>query len=224
MGNRVKESAPGPQRVPVVAAMRAALLSGLLTLLLAPWLGMAWQWLAPPPKYLNIEGSVFPFDEDSSEFIAADGWFLLLGLALGVVCGAVGYWRYRRALPAMLAITAAAFAGAWIARRTGQEFGPPDLVQAAVGTVDGETVNGAIDVRSKIVLLGWPIGVLIAYVSMILGLEKPQARTGDAAAEGSPFDAEDDLDSVEAGGSAGEGSPGDGREPGKDGALARQQR
>jgi hypothetical protein len=228
VGNRVKDPAPGgPRRLSVSAvahAARAALLAGLLTLLLAPWVGMFWQWVAPAPKYVNIDGSVYPADEDSSEFIAADGWFLIIGLLVGLACGAVGYWRYRRALPAMLVMTAAAYAAAWIARETGQAFGPPEVAQAAVGTVDGDQIRGAIDVRSRIVLLGWPVGVLIAYVSMILGLEKAPHREPDGSdPEFAPADTAD-PDSVEAGGPAGEGGPGNGREPGKDGALARQQR
>jgi hypothetical protein len=224
VGNRVKAPAPGPQGVPVVAAVRNALLAGLLTLLLAPWVGMAWEWIAPAPKYINISGAVFPADEDSSEFIAADGWFLLVALAVGLICGAIGYWRCGRALPVMLAITAAAYAGAWVARETGQHFGPPEIAQAAVGTSDGDQIYGAIDVRSRIVLLGWPIGVLIAYVSMILGLEKPTPRASAERSDGDGGEAEGlDDDSVEAGGSAGEGSSGNGRQPGKDGAFARQE-
>jgi hypothetical protein len=227
VGNRVKDPAPGgPRRVPVIAvvqAARAALLAGLLTLLLGPWVGMFWQWVAPAPKYVNIDGSVYPVDEDSSEFIAADGWFLVIGLVVGLGCGAIGYWRYRRALPAMLAMTAAAYGAAWIARETGQAFGPPEIAQAAVGTVDGDQIRGAIDVRSTIVLLGWPVGVLIAYVSMILGLEKSPTRSPDGSGPEFAVDDDADEDSVETGGSTGESGPGDGREPGKDGALARQQ-
>ena len=191
---RVKLPAPGPLGAPVVAAVRAALLAGLLTLLLAPWVGMVWQWIAPAPKYVNIDGSVYPVDEDSSEFIAADGWFLIIGLLVGIACGAIGYWRYRRALPAMLVMTAAAYGAAWIARETGQAFGPPEIAQAAVGTVDGDQIVGAIDVRSRIVLLGWPVGVLIAYVSMILGLEKARPRPDP---DGSDLEIVEDSDAAE---------------------------
>lgn len=214
----------GLRRVSIVALLGGALLPALLTLLLAPWVGMVWEWLAPAPAYVNIEGQVFPVDEDSSEFIAADVWFLVVGLTVGLVSGAFAYWRYRRALPAMVAITAASLIGAWIARETGSEFGPPELAQAAVGTVDGERIAGAIEVRSGIVLLGWPVGVLIAYVSMILGLERPTPKV--AGLEDSEEDDCEELEppSIEAGGSTGQGSSGNGRKPGKDGAFARQQR
>lgn len=199
-----------------IGFLRAGLVPALFTLVLAPWVGWLWEWLAPAPAYVNIDGSVFAADEDSTEFIAADVWFLCIGLGVGMACGAGAYWRYRRALPAMVAIVAAAFLAALIARKTGEQFGPIDLAQAALGTVDGETVNGAIEVRSKIALLGWPIGVLIAYVSMILGLERAAPRV-DPAAELA------EMELVEAGGSASEAGSGDGRQPGEDGAFARQQ-
>ncbi|MGQ0465954.1 MAG: hypothetical protein ACT4QG_11600 [Sporichthyaceae bacterium] len=200
-----------------IGFLRVGLLPALFTLLLAPWVGWLWEWLAPAPAYVNIDGSVFAADEDSSEFIAADVWFLCIGLGVGMSCGALAYWRHRRALPAMVAVTAAAFAAALIARETGEQFGPIDLAQAALGTVDGEKVNGAIEVRSNIALLGWPIGVLIAYVSMILGLEQP-ARKVDPEAELAQMQL---VEAAEA--AAGESGPGDGRQPGEDGAFARQQ-
>lgn len=209
-------STPGEGLRRVVQFLRIGLIPALWTLLLAPWVGWVWEWLAPAPAYVNIDGSVFAADEDSSEFIAADVWFLCIGLLVGLVCGALAYWRYRRALPAMIAVTAAAFAAALIARQTGEQFGPIDLAQAALGTVDGEKVDGAIEVRSNIALLGWPIGVLVAYVSMILGLEQRAPRV-DPEAEFAQ------MQLVEAGGSASEGGSGDGRQPGEDGAFARQQ-
>ncbi|MGQ0846347.1 MAG: hypothetical protein ACT4QF_19660 [Sporichthyaceae bacterium] len=215
----VKTPAPGSRRLPAAAAVRDALFAGLLTLLLAPWFGLAWERLAPAPAYVNIEGSVFPKDEDSSEFIAADVWFLGLGLLLGLACGVMAYLRYRRALPTMVLVLVAAVVGAFLARGIGEQLGPIDLAQAALGTVDGERVEGALELRSNIALLGWPIGVLIAYVSMILGLEKPAPRVDGAASV-----AEEDENSVQAGGSAGEGGSGNGRQPGKDGSLARQER
>lgn len=220
MGDRVKSVVPGARRIPLPAsalgALRDALFAAGLVLLVAPWVGILWEWVAPAPTYLNLEGSIFLADQDSSDFIAADGWFLIVALVVGLGCGALGYWRFRRRLPHLIAITGSALLGAWIARETGIAFGPPELLAAAAGSSEGEEIRASIDVRSNAVLLAWPVGVLIAYVSLIVGLEKPsRLRAGPDC---------DAVDSVEADRAPGEFDAGHGGQPGEDESLAGQQR
>jgi len=171
MGTRTRTDR---RRGPVLAAAAlSALIPGVLTLLIAPYVGMFWEWVAPAPTYINLGGAIYLKDQDTSEFISADLWFLLIGLLVGLVSGGLAYWRYRRALPAMLGLTAAAFIAAMIARHVGVEFSPPPIAQAAPGTADGATVHAEIALKSHSLLLGWPVGVLLAYVSLIAGLERP---------------------------------------------------
>jgi hypothetical protein len=178
MGTRTRtERRRGPV---LVAAARNALIPGVLTLLIAPYVGMFWEWVAPAPTYINLGGAIYLKDQDTSEFISADLWFLLIGLIVGVVSGGLGYWRYRRTLPAMLSLTLAAFVAALIARHVGVEFSPPPIAQAAPGTPDGATVHAEIALKSHSLLLGWPVGVLLAYVSLIAGLERPGESSGGA--------------------------------------------
>lgn len=222
MGTRAIQS-PRPADEPArsrTRALRAAAASAALALLLAPYVGMLWQYLAPAPTYLNVAGEIFLDNQDTSEFIAADGTFLIVGLLVGLVCGALGYWRYRLDLGAILGMTIAAAIGALIAREVGEAFGPAPIAQSALGLPVGQTTTGALELKSDGVLLGWPVGVLIAYLSLIAGLDRPARRTpadeaapGEAApGEAAPDGAAPDgaaPDGAADGGTAGDGLPAD---------------
>ncbi|MGQ0630175.1 MAG: hypothetical protein ACT4P1_03975 [Sporichthyaceae bacterium] len=196
MGNRAKPT-PRPEGVGgrlssigallrslgTTAELRVAALTAALTIAIAPYVGMVWQAVAPTPTYVNIAGDVFLDNQDTSEFIAADGWFLILGLLVGAISGGLGYWRWRGDLGAILGTTFAALLAAYLAREVGQAFGPPPISATAFGLAEGETVNGALELRADAVLLAWPVGVLVSYLSLIGGLERTPAEaeaTGDA--------------------------------------------
>jgi hypothetical protein len=152
----------------------------VLTLLVAPYLGMLWEKLVSAPTYINVDGAIYLDNQDTTQFIGDDTWFLVLTLLAGLIAGALGYWRYRRALPAMLGLVAAAIGAAYIVKRVGVAFGPPPIGQAALGLADGHTVHAMIDVKARVVLLAWPVGVALAYVCLIAGLERPVPRVKPA--------------------------------------------
>ncbi|HZE67495.1 MAG TPA: hypothetical protein VE081_12730 [Sporichthyaceae bacterium] len=158
----------------------SALVPAVLTLLIAPYVGMVWESLAPAPTYINLGGAIYLKNQDTAEFISADLCFLFIGLLVGIVSGALAYWRYRKALPAMIGLTAAAFLAAMIARHVGVEFSPPPIAQAAPGTADGASVHAQIALQSHSLLLSWPVGVLLAYVCLIAGLERPSEPSVEA--------------------------------------------
>jgi hypothetical protein len=161
----------------ILTSALSAGVPAVLTLLLAPYVGMLWEWVSPAPTYINLGGSIYLKDQDTSEFINADLWFLVIGLGVGVISGGLAYWRYRKALPAMLGLTVAAFVAAMIARHVGVEFSPPPIAQAAPGTPDGATVHAEITLHAHSLLLSWPVGVVLAYVCLIAGLERPAERS-----------------------------------------------
>ena len=51
----------------------------MLGLLLGPVVGVLWLWIAPTPVAINTDGAIYLKDQDTKAFIAADGWFLVLG-------------------------------------------------------------------------------------------------------------------------------------------------
>jgi hypothetical protein len=160
----------------VLEYLRPAAVVAALMLFLAPYVGMLWEWIAPAPTYVNIKGEVFLDNQDSSEFIAADGWFLVIGLLVGIACAALGYWRWRGNLAVIVAMTGASILAALIARQVGEAFAPAPIQQTASTLVDGGTVHGSIRIAADGVLLAWPVGILLTYLSLIGGLERTRGE------------------------------------------------
>lgn len=159
--------------------LRPPAIAAALILLAAPYFGMLWEWIAPAPTYVNLSGEVYLNNQDSSEFIAADGWFLILGLLAGVLSAVLGYWRWRSNLAVIVAMGLAAVPAAYIAREVGEAFGPAPIRQTALTLANGATIHGEITVGARGVLFAWAVGVLITYLSLIGGLER--AESGDDA-------------------------------------------
>lgn len=162
---------------------RPAVLAAGLTLLAAPYVGMLWEAISPAPTYVNLAGEVFLDDQDTSEFIAADGWFLILGLLLGMISAAIGYWRWRGDLTVIAAMSGASVLASLIAREVGEAFGPPSIQQTALTLADGETIGGSITLASDGILFAWAVGILLTYLSLIGGLER---SSGDDEDESEP--------------------------------------
>lgn len=168
----------------LLVRLRAPGIAAALTLLIAPYVGMLWERIAPAPTYVNLGGEVYLNNQDSSEFVAADGWFLVLGLLVGILSAVVGYWRCRSDLGVILALGLAAVPAAYIAREVGEAFGPAPIQQTALTLADGSTIEGSITIGAHGVLFGWSVGVLITYLSLVGGLERTSDSDADEAAEG----------------------------------------
>lgn len=97
----------------VLGGLRAGLATALgLTLLGAP-LGLLWWRVAPAVPVIKVERGAVAADPQPEQFIAADGWFVLLGLGFGVL-SAVAVWLILRRLrgPAGMAVVIVGTVGA----------------------------------------------------------------------------------------------------------------
>jgi hypothetical protein len=93
----------------------------------------------------------------------------------------------------------AAVPAAYIAREVGEAFGPAPIQQTALTLADGESISGAIAVGAHGVLFSWAVGVLVTYLSLVAGLERPSNTdeeddtsvdtSADASADASADDA-----------------------------------
>jgi hypothetical protein len=137
---------PAPPRPPRHPGRAAAAFVGIalaVGVLGAP-LGLLWAWVAPSvPVRMTSDGAVL-VDAQPEEFIAADGWFALLGLGFGALA-AIGVWlvvRRRRGPLALLAVTVGAVGAGLLAWWLGRQVGLADyerlLDTAPVGAVFGK--------------------------------------------------------------------------------------
>lgn len=189
MGTRARPS-PRPEgsgTSRVFARIRPAALAAGAVLLAAPYVGMLWERISPAPTYVNLGGEVYLNNQDSSEFIAADGWFLILGLVLGVISAGLAYWRWRGDLLVIAAMSGASVLASVIVREVGEAFGPPPIQQTALTLSDGEMIDGSITLASDGILFAWAVGILLTYLSLIAGLERSTDEEDTPAAEQPPW-------------------------------------
>jgi hypothetical protein len=74
-----------------------AVLSGVLVFVLGGPLGLLWAWLAPGVPVVDTgQSGIIVNDPSPEEYIAADGWFTLLGLGFGLLVAIVAWLVLRR--------------------------------------------------------------------------------------------------------------------------------
>ena len=73
-----------------------AALSAVVVLALGAPLGLLWAWLAPSVPVVATGDSIVVNDPSPEQYIAADGWYTLLGLGFGLLVAAVAWLLLRR--------------------------------------------------------------------------------------------------------------------------------
>ena len=87
---------PVPSRRPWRRTVLVAVLTGVVVFVLGGPLGLLWHWLAPSVPVLDAGSSgIVVNDPSPEEYIAADGWYTMLGLAFGLVV-AIAAWLVMR--------------------------------------------------------------------------------------------------------------------------------
>lgn len=174
----------------------AAMAGGVVAacLLLGSPVGLLWSALAPRlavtlgpagPAATGLEGKTF---------IAADGTFLLLVLAAGVLTGALAWLFGRRAGPwTVLALLVGGLLAAKLAATVGVRPGRAHVQALLHDKTARGTVRLFLRLRSPWAIVGWPVGALATF--LVAGLRHPEelggvgdrtgARTPDAATAGS---------------------------------------
>jgi hypothetical protein len=172
---------------------RTALLLGAAVAVSGLLAGVLWVLLAPTALVEVRDDAVFLVDPEGPAFIAADGWFAVLGTVAGFLCAVVAFARFRRHGPAtLLGITVGGAIAAVLAWRLGHLLGPGNLETRAAQVADGTKLQAPLDLRALGVLLAWPIASVSWFLALTLGFERAEPR-GDsvaAAQEGHEPDAE----------------------------------
>lgn len=146
--------------------------------------GLLWSVLAPR---LDVVVSAQGLDagdlESDKAFIGADGTYFLLMLAVGLLCGLLAWWVFRRSGPiTVLALVVGGCAGASIAAAVGLMPGADAAIDAVSA---GSTFRGHVELylgrlqaddslalRSTWALLAWPAGACMAFLAA--ALRRPQ--------------------------------------------------
>ncbi|GAA3727472.1 hypothetical protein HDA32_003689 [Spinactinospora alkalitolerans] len=169
---------------------------GAVTVLGVP-LGLLWWMIAPRAEVTATgSGTTLPYPVSETLF-AAEGYFAIMTLVAGLVCGYVGYVvQYRFAawlradlrLATLLGLAVGAVAASLIAWGIGVALDAGDYERALAAAERGDVISSGLQLRSHSALLLWPFVAVLQFglfdAVSIWRHDLPHLRT-DASEHGS---------------------------------------
>lgn len=167
-GGSTPATAATHRRPPVRRAALVWVVSVLVIAVLGAPLGLLWRALAPSVPVMKTDGGPVLAQPEPEHFIAADGWFTLLGVGLGALV-AVAIWfglrRYRGPAGAVV-VTVGMIGAAVLAWRLGREVGLSDYQQLLAAAPSGAHLEKPPDLRAGGV--SWLAGVVPVLWGVLL--------------------------------------------------------
>ncbi|MEU9114431.1 ABC transporter permease [Streptomyces sp. NPDC048483] len=165
--------------------LREGAVIALLVAVCGLLLGVLWNWLAPHTLLISDTRNVYLKNTEGEEAVGADGTFLLLSLAFGMLTAAgVFLFRRRGGIPLVVALVVGGLLGAVLGWLTGMWLGPTADVAAHARQVGpGVTFDGPLSLGAKPALLAWPIGAMLAQLALtgLFGPRDPEPAYPDWA-------------------------------------------
>ncbi len=161
---------------------QGALLAAVLTVA-GVALGLLWLWLAPRVPLVSDDAAVFLENSEGEEAIGADGTFVLLALAFGLVSAvAVFLLRRRGGIPLVVGLALGGLLGSLLAWGLGIWLGPTsDVVAHAKEVGKGVTFDAPLELHAVgAAVLAWPIAAMIVHLGLtaLFGPRDPEPEWG----------------------------------------------
>ncbi|MFD3453670.1 ABC transporter permease [Streptomyces sp. NPDC058691] len=152
--------------------LKKGALTAVLVAVAGVLLGALWLWLAPRVPLISDGKAVYLKDTEGEQAVGGDGTFVLLGLGMGVLTGAVAFWRVRRGgVGVVLGLAVGAVLGSLLAWRMGVWLGPTsDLIAHAKAVGPKKVFDGPLQLQAKGALLAWPVGAVLTHLLLTVGL------------------------------------------------------
>lgn len=132
--------------------------------------GLAWSYVAPRAPYAITDKGPVLADPSTQALIAADGWFAVITGGLGLLCGAVAWFRYRQdQLEAVLGLCTGGVLAAFLAMWVGKTFTLGVVTVEAAATPGMKVVPGELTLTAEGVLVAWPL-LAVGLFGLLEGL------------------------------------------------------
>lgn len=175
---------PAPPKRPVGPTLKAGALLLLAAVVAGVPFGFLWRWIAPDTSVVKTRVGPYPLDPQPEQYIAADGWFALLGFALGIAVSLAAWWLLRRHRgPIMLAAVALGSLGAAaVGWQAGRLPGHAAFARWVATVAPGTHGTQPADLRGYGVLLVPAFAAVITYTLLAGWSHEPDLAVGAAPA------------------------------------------
>jgi hypothetical protein len=143
-------AAPAPARGSVLVDAVVALVTGIVVAALGIPLGWLWAAVAPRIPVVRVDGGFTYADAEPEQAVGADGWFLLLGAAAGIVLAILVWLLLRRWRGPLMAVflVLGSFGSAWLAWWAGRHVGLAEFEQLRASATVGTRLLAPLGLRS----------------------------------------------------------------------------
>jgi hypothetical protein len=158
-----------------------ALAAAVVACLAGLGVGLLWRAVAPRVEIIKVEQGFVYAESQPEQAVAADSWFALLGLIMGLVLAVVAWavLRRRRGLMMAFALVVGSLVGAWLGWWLGVWL-DEEAFRAVVGTAQvGDHLRAPLSLgmsgldhdqlwppKLTGVVLAQPLGVAIGYTTL----------------------------------------------------------
>jgi hypothetical protein len=165
------------------AELRQGAVIAVLLTVAGAGLGLLWLWLAPRVPLVSDGTAVFLKNSEGEEAVGADGTFVLLALAFGLVSAVVVFlFRRRGGIPLVVGLALGGLLGSLLAWGIGTWFGPtPDVVAHAKQVGKGVTFDAPLELHAVGAgMLAWPVAAMIVHLGLtaLFGPRDPEPERG----------------------------------------------
>lgn len=148
--------------------LRHAAAAALLAVLCGPLMGTLWWVLAPTISYEVRDDGVFANPDAPNDWFGADGWFLVLGAAFGLVLGLATFWRRGdHPVCSLLGLAVGAAGAAGLARWVGGVLGPSAVADQLEGASTGDLLMAPLEVSALGVLVVPALVAVTGFAAMV---------------------------------------------------------
>jgi hypothetical protein len=132
-----------------------------------------WKLWAPAPIGFALEGRWVIGGEPATAVFAATAWYVVIGVLVGLVLGALaGLLLDRAELVTLAAVVVGSVLAAWLMSRVGASLGPPDPEPLARSATDGTEIPARLAPGGESPYLAFPVGALTGLAMSLFGVTK----------------------------------------------------
>lgn len=133
--------------------------------------GAVWEMWWTPPSGLVLDHVWYPDVEGVRQLVSGTVIFVVVGLAGGVLLGAVCAWFFDRVeLVTLAAVAVGSVLATWLMYEVGTALAPPDPAAAAATSVDYTTLPGPLEVEGAGAFGAIPVGAMTGLTVVFIGL------------------------------------------------------